>query len=106
MTLQIDWTSRLVRLEPLSRQFAHFAQRMANRLVVGTIRYDLPDRRKRYLTRLELEVKAYKRTGNAEHLYNAANYCVLESVAPQHPRFHHDGSAPSVTRGKREVEGD
>jgi len=47
-----------------------------------------------------MEVKAYKKTGNIEYLYNAANYCVLESLAPENNKFHYDEYASSATRGK------
>jgi hypothetical protein len=71
---------------------------MANRIAVGTIRYGEIDARKAYMTRIEKELAAYKRTGNQEHLFNLANYAYLESVAPQHPKSHHDPHVKSVTR--------
>lgn len=75
-------------------------QQMANRLVMGCYRYDhgKPIRKAEYLKRLMMEVVEYIRTGNREHLLNAANYCFLESVAPQHPGHHHETEVESVTR--------
>lgn len=75
-------------------------QRQANRIDVGHLRYGVPERRKRYMTRLKLEVKAYIKTGNIEHLFNAANYCALESMTPEHKNFHENIYVDSVTRGK------
>lgn len=83
-----------------ARAFALFAQKMANRLIVGIFRYDKgrPVRQIRYFTRLKAEVRAYERTGNFEYLVNAANYCFLESVAPEHKRAHWIVDHKSVTR--------
>lgn len=80
--------------------FIKFIQRMANRIAVGEIRYGKPDAKKKYLTRLKLELKEYNRTGNGEHLFNIANYCYLESVAPEHKNYHEQTNIESVTRGK------
>jgi hypothetical protein len=83
-----------------ARAFALFAQKMANRLIVGVFRYDKgrPLRQAQYHTRLKAEVKAYGRTGNLGHLVNAANYCFLESAAPEHKRAHWGEEHTSVTR--------
>lgn len=85
--------------------FGVFAQHMANRLLMGVFRYDKgrPTRKAKYLTRLQAEVDSYRATGNIEHLVNAANYCYLESIAPEHPTPHHDVSAKSVTRDKMKM---
>jgi hypothetical protein len=80
--------------------FFVFAQRMCNRIGVGHIRYGKPRMRKRYMTRMKMELEAYERTGNCEHLFNIANYAFLESAAPEHSEFHTDNNADSVTRGK------
>lgn len=47
---------------------------------------------------MSLELKAYKKTGNEEHLLNIANYCHLESFAPENKKFHYDNTVDSVTR--------
>jgi hypothetical protein len=75
-----------------------FMQRQVNRLQTGQARYGPPIATKRYLTRLSAEVDAYVLTGNAEHLINAANYCLLESIAPEHKKFHFDNTVESVMR--------
>jgi len=82
----------------VSRHAQGFMQRQVNRLQVGEQRYGKPDARKLYMTRLSNEVDAYVKTGNAEHLINAANYCLLEAVAPEHRKFHYDNTVESVTR--------
>lgn len=73
---------------------------MANRLMQGQCRYGEPKASQNYFTRLMMETKAYKRTGNQEHLINIANYCVLESIAPENKKFHFDNTVDSATRGK------
>jgi hypothetical protein len=80
--------------------FGVWMQRQAHRLVMGVFRYDggLPLKRARYLTRLEAEVAAYRASGNMEHLLNAANYCFLESQAPEREGAYFDARAKSVTR--------
>lgn len=77
-----------------------FLQGMTNRLCHGAAQYGQPAAWQLYLKRLKLEVKAYEKTGNMEHLMNIANYAWLESVAPQNPKFHFDNTRASVTRGR------
>lgn len=84
------------RAEPIK----DFMQKMTNRLAMGHYRYGEPQASKGYLTRMEAELKAYKRIGNCEQLYNIANYCWLESVAPENEKFHFDNRVKSVTRKK------
>ena len=80
--------------------FKMFAQSMLNRLYVGELRYGSPSAKQKYFSRMDKEMKAYGKTGNAEHLINIANYCVLEWIAPQHPNHHFDPGVKSVTRKK------
>ena len=75
-----------------------FAQAMLNRLFVGELRYGPAKKIQRYDLRLGKEMRAYRETGNAEHLINIANYCVLEWIAPGHPKHHFDPAVDSVTR--------
>ena len=75
-----------------------FIQRMLNRITVGHVRYGAPDAKKKYLTRLTAELKAYKKTGNEEQLLNIAVYCWLESLKPENPRHHFNSTVGSVTR--------
>jgi hypothetical protein len=84
----------------LERLFNQFLQRMANRISVGHIRYGIPDSRKLYMSRLETELAAYKKSGNMEHLWNIANYAFLESYAPEHKSHHLDSTVESATRKK------
>ncbi len=100
MTLHIEIPDS-VSLDPETTMlFRAFLQGMCNRRVVGALRYsDKPDSRQKYLTRLQLELKAYEKTGNFEQLLNIANYCFLEGAAPQNKKLHFDPNAESVTRG-------
>ena len=97
MDIRLRWVESIKR--PDADWFGKFAQLMVNRLLVGWVRYGF-DRKFRYMTCLEKEVKAYRRTGNAEHLVNAANYAYMEYYKPENPKNHHDNTVGSVTRGK------
>lgn len=77
-----------------------FMQKMCNRLIQGEVRYGPPRKEQNYMTRMIMEVKAYKRQGNMEQLINIANYAVLESITPENKKFHFDSTVESVTRGK------
>lgn len=79
-------------------EFQFFLQMMVNRKLVGGIRYGAIQKRQKYMTRLEKELKAYKKTGNSEQLINIAVYAFLESFAPENKKFHFDANAKSVTR--------
>jgi hypothetical protein len=96
--LEIFWSKKLKL--PNEKAFLDFVQKMANRLMQGYCRYGGPDKRHKYLSRLELELKEYKKTGNAEHLINIANYCHLECFAPENKRFHFDNTVDSATRDR------
>lgn len=76
-----------------------FLQAMVYRAGVGNLRYGSPATRKKYLTRMSKELKAYKATGNAESLFNLAVYAWLETVTPEHRNQHFNMAAESVTRG-------
>lgn len=94
--MEIWWTDRFEL--PNEDSFQWFIERMAKRIVQGHARYGVPDSEKRYLSKAIAELRTYKRTGNAEHLINCANFCHLEDYAPQNTRHHYDPSAKSVTR--------
>lgn len=96
LPVTIPDSSTLPRAEAAS--FGLFLQRMANRIAVGFPRYGSPHRRKKYLSRIERELEAYKRSGNGEHLFNIANYAYLESEAPEHLDYHFNPEVDSVTR--------
>lgn len=94
--IELFWSEKLA--QTVKKPFKDFSQRMANRLMQGDARYGAPRKDKNYMTRLIMEVKAYRKSGNQEHLINVANYCVLETIAPEHPKFHFDNTVESVTR--------
>jgi hypothetical protein len=100
-----EWDERLIvwwprRFMDKGLSLGVFLQRMANRLIMGAYRYDKgkPLKKAKYLTRLQAEVDAYRWTGNLEHLVNAANYCYLESVAPEREKTFWRSDRRSVTR--------
>ncbi len=98
--IHVYWNARMKGLQGIRSQVNDFFNGMSMRLAQGHARYGAPRKEAQYHTRMNLELAAYKKTGNAEHLLNLANYCFLETVAPQHPDFHWDNSADSVTRGR------
>lgn len=98
MEIKLFWSDKIKGRE--YKPCLDFFQKMANRLLMGHVRYGPPKVEQRYMTRMVMEMKAYKRYGNMEHLYNIANYCLLESVAPENKKFCFDAGVDSVTRGK------
>lgn len=99
MIVETFWTDKIKSTLQLDG-FRDFVQKMSNRMAFGIARYGQPDGEKRYWKRLKMDAKAYDKTGNREHLYNIANYAVLECLAPEHKKHHMDGRVGSVTRGK------
>lgn len=82
-------------------EFRAFLQAVVNRRCVGALRYgDKPHRRQKYMTRLGKELKAYRKTGNAEQLMNIAVYAFLESAAPENSKHHWDAAVDSITRAQ------
>ena len=100
MEFGIRFPNSIKKFESTVLPFMVFAQRMANRISIGHIRYGKPDRDKLYLSRLKTELRAYQQSGNSEHLFNVANYCFLESQAPENKKFHWGDTTESVTRKK------
>lgn len=100
MTITLNVPESLESLfSPEINEYQWFLQACLNRLMVGGLRYGIiPMRNELYLKQITLELKAYRRNGNFEHLINAANYCYLESRAPQNKKFHFDPTAASATR--------
>ena len=77
-----------------------FEQLMRNRLIMGAIRYDLLhvpgkhkyDRINSIRDRLDL----FDKDGNAEHLVDIANLCLLEFEEPNHTNFHFDAADDGI----------
>lgn len=78
--------------------FKAFLQGMTNRRIVGGMRYGPIRARKKYMTRLSKELRAYRLNGNMEQLLNIAVYAYLEAYAPENKLFHFDNTVDSVTR--------
>ncbi len=95
LTLHIPDT---LALKEHTEEYRCYLQAMLNRILVGELRYGPPNRRKRYMRRLTLELEAYRRDGNFEHLLNICNYAYLESVEPENGKLHFDPAAASATR--------
>ncbi len=95
LTLNIPDT---IHLKNNAEDYRGYLQAMLNRVLVGELRYGPPDRRKRYMRRMILELKAYRRDGNFEQLLNLCNYAYLESVAPENRKLYFDPAAASATR--------
>lgn len=87
-----------IKIENDIEEYRGFLQSALNRLIVGGLRYGPPNRRKRYMRRLELEVKAYRAAGNFESLLNICNYAFLESMTPENKKLHFNPAAASATR--------
>lgn len=87
-------------LEKDSADIERFMQEMINRLAFGQYRYGSPGKEGKYMTRLGLEFKDYKKVGCREQLLNIANYCWLEQKAPENKKHHVNNYRDSVTRGK------
>ena len=110
MIFPIYFPDSVVRSKEANLVFKKFFQAMANRIAVGSCRYGKatgnkdPDRGAQYCSRMTVELAAYKRTGNVEHLYNIANYAYLEFAKPENPKSHHDPLVDSVTRRKFKLE--
>ena len=94
--MEIKWSDKIA--IPNQTEFRLFVQGMANRLILGNLRYGAANKKQKYLDRLAKELKVYKQTGNMENLINIANYAHLESYAPQNKKFHFDPTAKSATR--------
>jgi hypothetical protein len=97
--LQVYWPQK-VKL-PNRQEINDFLDAMVKRLAVGHTQYGPPKAEETYMSRMETELRSYKRTGNKEHLFNIANYAILESIAPQHPKHHWDSHIESATRKRQ-----
>lgn len=98
--MEIFWSKHIAKIDPdKESQFKEFVQKMANRLGFGAFRYGRTVKAQKYMTRMAMELKSYKKTGNQEHLFNIANYANLEYHAPENKKAHFDDKAESATRG-------
>lgn len=89
-----------INLQQHTEEYRAYLQAMLNRVLVGELRYGIPDRRKRYMRRMALELKAYRKVGNFENLLNLCNYAYLESIAPENRKLYFDPAAASATRNE------
>lgn len=89
----------LVELEK-SEWSSSFEKLMRNRLIMGAIRYGrINARKKKKYNRVDSirqRLDLYEETGNAEHLVDIANLCMLEFEEPNHPNFHWKAQDDSI----------
>jgi hypothetical protein len=98
--IKLFWSDKVKFPKRTTDKCSTFLQTMCNRLAVGQVRYGDPDKKQNYMTRLIMETKSYRRSGNLENLVNIANYALLESMCPENAQFHYDPAVGSATRGK------
>ena len=69
-----------------------FETLMRNRLIMGALRYGLlhAPGKARYnrIDSIRQRLDLFDADGNAEHLVDIANLCLLEFEEPNHPKFH------------------
>ncbi len=80
-----------------------FVRKMQNRMVFSHYKYgwvkdtypELADA----IACLEQRLALYKKTGNAEHLVDAANFAMIESMYPRHVNAHFEASDSDSSPG-------
>lgn len=92
---KVDFTTWFIRVtspDCMNDEAQFFVQGMMNRMGVSYHKYgslfDAFPSRKDGITNAEQRIQLYKDTGNAEWLIDAANYLLIESLAPSHPEYH------------------
>jgi hypothetical protein len=65
-----------------------FEQKMRNRMIIGALRYGPAGRPGQYLFCAGRHIALYEMMDNLEHLVDAANYLMLEYMAPAHAEAH------------------
>jgi len=78
--------------EPKLLDFMRALEFMCNRMAVshhkyGQMEHKYPDNAKAIDSAME-RIKLYNKTGNTEHLLDAANFLVIEHVLPSHKKAH------------------
>lgn len=98
MKIQLDWVEDL----PIEKQreFFCYLQAMCNRAQAGFAQYGGPKRRRKYWTRIKLEMEKFEKTRNMEQLLNIAVYTWLQSECPEGGPIHFDNTVKSATRFK------
>lgn len=86
------WTIRVTSPDCMNNEARDFLQYMMNRMGVsfhkyGTIHDNFPHRRNG-IDNLRQRVDKYLEDGNIEWLIDAANYALIEALAPSHPNAH------------------
>lgn len=81
----------------LKRDFSEdFVQKMRNRIATSHFKYgwarDTFPEKGHAIATAQLQIITYYETGNIEHLIDAANYCMLEYMAPSLPHSHFEAT--------------
>ena len=104
-----DGSEKLPALASLrkSEWVPEFEDKMRNRLLMGTFRYELMVKKEKSFkydcaTAAIDRLKLFISTGNTEHLVDAANMCMLEFKYSNHPNKHFssiDDGAHAIKKG-------
>lgn len=83
----------------------HFLQRMVDRMSLSFLKYGpvkdgFPAKVDAVAT-LRLCLDKYAETGNTEYLVDAANYAMIESIAPRHERTHYEALDSRGSAGRQ-----
>ena len=94
---------------PMSEFSDTFVQGMYDRMAVSYFKYGplkrgFPDKVDAIGTLQEC-LATYAVDGNTEHLIDAANYCMIEFIAPRHPEAHFAATDSSGSVGRKKNNG-
>lgn len=84
-----------------------FEQLMRNRLIMGALRYETMNDKKHkgnaydITGSIQQRITLYQESGNAEHLVDIANLCMIEFDAPSNPKAHFQAADDGVHTEKR-----
>jgi hypothetical protein len=111
--LLLDAGVEKITLEDLyeSEWSPRFEYMMRHRLIMGSFRYELFEEKKR---KLEYDmpgeairrIKAFQKSGNLEHLVDAANMLLIEFECGNHPKRHFSATDDGMHNTKNEPRGD
>ncbi len=98
MNLNISQTEKV----PSSEVSTTFLQRMVDAMGLSFFKYgrvvDAYPIRVDAIASLKLRLAKYEETGNGEFLVDVANFAMIETMCPRHPKYHYAGSDKSPGR--------
>lgn len=99
--LRFWWPHNFLKRDPRRHfRFVWWVQVMANRLLLGGLRYGRATKKQQYIYRALAEGMMYLHNGNKEHLINMSNYGFLEAEEPCIDNASFDNTVDSATRAK------